>query len=671
MKKNISALLLTILLLITSACPSLASEKTDELIFFEPLQVKATKIEIKDTEATYATEIYTYEDIVQSGTKTIYEFLNQNTSINISTNFGNTFKQLIDIRGFGLQQGFGSVAISVNGRRLNNIDQNPQNLSFIPLRNIDRIEITKGSGSVVYGDGATAGSIQIYTRESTETSISASAGNFGRYNTAFNTGYSGDNFKVSILGDVIRKNGFSDPGPDGNRDTGESNNYKGRLDYMLTETSDFFIELQTTDQEYRNVEPITLSTFENNPGSNFKTNAGATDLNNFLEHSDIINLGGTNKFGNNLEASLNYSHEDRSLVTSNHQVYDTNIIDGNIKYNDGPLTLVAGGQSWSGKRRCDTCSASGTATKKNKGLFIQGNYKLESTTLSLGARREWVDYEFNTISDSEKFEAFDIGINRSFNKNLSMFSNFNYAFQTPNVDYFFDFNGNFNGFIETATSATLNIGLNHITNKNRLKITVFGSKLHDEIYFNPRTFANTNIDRSSKYGIELQNNYSYDKSLSFSLNYAYIRAIIDREDSIIAPKSSFSNRCINNCAGNEIPGVSNHNLTFAANYSPTEFSKIILTQNFRSRSYGLNDYSNTEGQKTKAHITTDLMYRYSITNYNDNKVSNNWNYVPRNIDITAKVENLFERSHGVWVADDNIYASNFTRNWSLGAEFKF
>ena len=297
MKKNISALLFTILLLITTACPSLAAEKTDELIFFEPLQVKATKIEIKDTEATYATEIYTYEDIVQSGTKTIYEFLNQNTSINISTNFGNTFKQLIDIRGFGLQHGFGSIAISVNGRRLNNIDDNPQNLSFIPLRNIDRIEITKGSGSVVYGDGATAGSIQIYTRESTETSISASAGNFGRYNSAFNTGYSGDNFKVSILGDVIRKNGFSDPGPDGNRDTGESNNYKGRLDYMLTETSDFFIELQTTDQEYRNVEPITLSTFENNPGSNFKTTVGATDLKNFLEHSDIINLGVTTSLG--------------------------------------------------------------------------------------------------------------------------------------------------------------------------------------------------------------------------------------------------------------------------------------------------------------------------------------------------------------------------------------
>ena len=47
MKKNISALLFTILLLITTACPSLAAEKTDELIFFEPLQVKATKVEIK------------------------------------------------------------------------------------------------------------------------------------------------------------------------------------------------------------------------------------------------------------------------------------------------------------------------------------------------------------------------------------------------------------------------------------------------------------------------------------------------------------------------------------------------------------------------------------------------------------------------------------------------
>jgi len=670
MKKFITTLACIFAMLINLPHLALAAEnkETSEEIIFEPLTVKATKTEVKDTEATFASEVYTHEEIIESGATSLYDFLNQNTSVIAQPNFGNPFQQALDLRGFGLSSGFESVVISVNGRKVNNIDLAPQNLSFIPIQNIERIEITKGSGSVIYGDGATAGSIQIYTRDSTETSIAASVGNFGRYTSTINTGFSSEKIKFSAFGDTYNQRGFSDPGPDGNRDNGEKYSYKVKLQYSPTESSEVFIEKDATDLEYRYPNALTQATFESNPGSSFKTTVGPTNFTHQLEDSDNISLGGKTKLGEHFEATFNFFHHDKDVVFSssssnNLRIYDTNVLDGNIKYLNGPWTVIAGGQSWDGERRCDSCFTPGTAEKKNTGLFVQGYYEFASTTLSLGARKEWVDFTFNTNNDSESFESIDIGFNHSLSDQLNLFSNFNYAFQTPDVDMFFDSSGNFNGFIETAKVKTLNIGLNHITPKSKIKLVLFGSKLEDEIYFNPITFKNTNIDRSSKYGVELQNQYSFNDSWSASLNYSYIRAIIDREDSNL--------NCTNRCAGNEIPGVSNHNLTFGINYDPTKFSRIILAQNYRSDSYSLNDFANSLSQKNKAYIRTDLSYRHSFKKADGGKLWNGWGFSPRQIDFSAKVENLFERSQGVWLKNDAVWPTNFTRNFFFGAEFKF
>ena len=131
----------------------------------DPVIVTATKVKTKDVKATYASEVYYRQEIVQSGAKSVIDFLNQNTSVVIMSNSGNRLTPKIDMRGFGTVDGYKNLVITVNGHRMNNIDSSPQDLSSIPINNIERIEITKGSGSVIFGDGAQSGSIQIYTRD--------------------------------------------------------------------------------------------------------------------------------------------------------------------------------------------------------------------------------------------------------------------------------------------------------------------------------------------------------------------------------------------------------------------------------------------------------------------------------------------------------------------------
>ena len=69
----------------------------------DPVIVTANKVKTQDTKATYASEVYSREDIEKSGALTIYDFFQQNTSAAIMPSYGNTFNQMIDIRGLDLR----------------------------------------------------------------------------------------------------------------------------------------------------------------------------------------------------------------------------------------------------------------------------------------------------------------------------------------------------------------------------------------------------------------------------------------------------------------------------------------------------------------------------------------------------------------------------------------
>ena len=67
-------------------------------------------------------------------------------------------------------QGFGETGplntlVLVDGRRVNEIDLSGVDWTQIPLDQIERIEIVRGSGSVLYGDNAAAGVINIITKK--------------------------------------------------------------------------------------------------------------------------------------------------------------------------------------------------------------------------------------------------------------------------------------------------------------------------------------------------------------------------------------------------------------------------------------------------------------------------------------------------------------------------
>ncbi len=112
--------------------------------------------------------VVTAEDIVNSTATNVAEILSTRSGIHVSDISGNKRNYSVDLRGFG-ESTSQYILLMVDGRRVNLDDLSGADWNTIPLDRIARIEIIRGSrGTVLYGDNATAGVINIITKEGSD-----------------------------------------------------------------------------------------------------------------------------------------------------------------------------------------------------------------------------------------------------------------------------------------------------------------------------------------------------------------------------------------------------------------------------------------------------------------------------------------------------------------------
>lgn len=630
--------------------PAFSADNID----LDEITVKANRFEHKESETTYASEIHTAEQIERSGATTLYDFLTQQTSLNVSPNIGNRATPAINMRGFGNENGYQNVAITIDGQRLNNIDLQPALLAGIPLNNIERIEISKGSGSVIYGDGATAGAIQIYTKAKTGVTLNTSLGNFGQKNHSVSAGISEEFIDLSANLAHDSYDGYSKKDASGHKDQFTSNSQNAKIKIKPTDFVRFFAEGTSSRNDIRYVNPITKAQFKDDP----KQANGTYNHQSF--DTDQWQLGAEWDILKNLQLRAVHFNEDKfsefisATPSTANSIYKSNDI--SLRYLADNFSVIAGYQDFDGERKrfSDFFGVtSDKTTKKNEAIYIQGELKVADLTFSAGARDESVRYNFKPVinpfstaaaKEKQDIDAWDIGVNYRVTPTLSIFSNYNLAYQAPDIDRLFGFGFGFNGFIEPAKARTFNIGLNHSTDRNRLKVTTFYTKLEDEIFLDVATFLNTNIDKSHKYGFEIQDYFQLNDQLSTSVIYNYTRAKIDREDSGAGAYN-----------GKDLPGVPKHSVVANLNWQFYANAHLNLNHTWRSRAYAFNDLENNFDQRQSAYETTNIALSYQY----------------KNMQFYTSINNLFEHENSVQVADDSIYPVDFVRTWRIGMKADF
>ncbi len=139
-------------------------EKQEDVIEIERIVVTASRTSEEIKNASKFTTIIDEEDIRESNAQTITDILRSQAGIEIRDYTGTGKTVNVDMRGFG-ETGPSNMLVLIDGRRANAIDLSNTDWSQISLSQVERIEIVRGASSVLYGDNASGGVINIITKK--------------------------------------------------------------------------------------------------------------------------------------------------------------------------------------------------------------------------------------------------------------------------------------------------------------------------------------------------------------------------------------------------------------------------------------------------------------------------------------------------------------------------
>ena len=616
----------------------------------EPITITSTAIETNELQAADAIEVYTAQDIEKAHVQSVYEFLNKATSIFTTNAYGNPFMQKIDMRGFGVGDGYQNIVVTVNGRKMNNIDMVPQLLSSISPSSIEKIEIIKSSGIVLGGDGANAGAINIITKQNNDKEFTSYVGSYGLVDGAFYVGHADEKTSVNLSGEIQKSDGIRHIDTNGNKDKNRFSTLALNIAFNPTDNLEFHLEGRTTKTDVTYMSTMTLDEYKSDP-----TQVGtAWGWPGFSTHqkydSDVINTGLTYNINEKLSLNIDLARElkESNYITyASKTKYEQSSFSANLDYKSDLYSVKMGVDGFDNSLNLTNTQVTNLQlSKTNQAAFISSQFYLNNLSLKAGYRYE--NSRFEKVNDTEKnynLHGVELGVNYLLDKQSSIFVNYSHSYHSAEVDRLFSyFTGGFTGYVEPSKANSYTLGYSNITDRNKLKLSVFYIDMKNEIYYSPSSYSNKNIDESHKYGFELYNNFIMTDAFNIVLNYNYVKSIIDKEID-----------GLNNYTNKQLPGVSNHNLKLTLNYLPNKHTTLSLTKVYRSDAYAAEDFGNNFSQKQEAYNTTDIAVTYKKDDY----------------EFFAKVNNIFNQKNGIWIHDDAIYPTNYTTTAKVGFKLKY
>nr|WP_318659203.1 TonB-dependent receptor [uncultured Treponema sp.] len=168
-----------------TAVSSISVISAQENIEDDVITVNADKVEQALDTSIERKTIVSDEEIKKSGAKNVGDALKSLPEINVSGATAGNATESVSMQGLGN----GYVKIMIDGVTVSTDLSGSTPVFNIPVENIERIEITKGADSVLYGSQSMGGSINIITKKNADESASGK--------------------KIKISGSVTEEGGFS------------------------------------------------------------------------------------------------------------------------------------------------------------------------------------------------------------------------------------------------------------------------------------------------------------------------------------------------------------------------------------------------------------------------------------------------------------------------------
>ncbi len=589
------------------------------------------------------------EDIARSPARTLPELLSERAGVAARDLYGNNGAGAsVDLRGYGATASQNTL-ILVDGQRLSDIDLTSVQWSAIPLSSVERIEIVRGAGAVQYGDGASAGVINIITRSPLAKGITAEASlRMGSYSTVegqLSAGYANGTFGIN--GSVY---GYASDGYRANN-RNEQQNQSLNLRWAGASTT-LDVRAGTDKRDLRlpgarRVQPSSgLNEYLADPrgaqtpldyASRDGGRAGAT-----LSHriGDVeLTLGGDYRVKDQrayfdqsgFPSSRDDNLEMRSLAPRARIPFST----GALRH---VLTIGADWHSWRyDSRRSPRVENLGQpvnrvrVSRDNSAFHVQDAIEYGATQVVIGARGERASYEARDTLDrtapgfaantaapavdrTQRVHAWELGLRRAFSAQWSAFARAGRSFRLVNVDEIYETDAAFaNQFqlLRPQRALTHEAGASWRSGRHALRATLFATDVTDEIHLDPFStgVGNTNLPPSRRRGIELDGAWQAMPRLRLAGAYTFTDA---RFLQGTLPGSAFAIGTNLDITGKRVPLVPAHKLTVGLTWDATARTRLSGVVSAASSQVMDNDEPNTLGTRIPRYATADVKLSHEL-----------------------------------------------------------
>ena len=480
----------------------------------EPITVVSTnKTSQSIQNTTSKVTVITAEDIEENGYQTVSQAIG--TVAGISVNHAGGLGQATSF--FVRGSDSGKVLVLLDGMRLN--DPSTTNgtalLESLTTGNIEQIEIIKGGNNSIWGSNASAGVINIITKEAKDGLHGSLALGYGSYKTkGIDTDlmYKDEKITAQVIASYLKTDGFSALAPRSAEDDGyENKNYNIKLGYAFNQSNRINVtyNLIKTETEYDD-------------------SFSATQANDDYSHatSDESNIALDYYFTQgNYRATLHASkgEYDRDYYTTGfygdgHTVYRATLKEYALinaySYSNGKAVLGLEYKDIDGFNQFNTFPES-QADYSNKAVYFSNIYNINDNTLLESNLR------YDNYSEFDNKTTYKIGLkhHHNFLDGFTTSANYYTSYDTPSSYQLA--NAIFGTSLKPSYTKGFEISAEY---KELLSITYFDNKVKDNIDYDMTNFGYYNVSGESKFsGLELSSSYAITAlNLNLSANYTHL-----------------------------------------------------------------------------------------------------------------------------------------------------
>jgi vitamin B12 transporter len=205
-------ILFSTLLLTSANAPALLAQTdpTQNSVDLPEMVVTATRSETPRKQLSKASTVYTRNDIERLQVKTLPELLRGTTGLDMTQTGGIGKQTSVFMRGTNADH----VLVLVDGIKVGSATLGSTPFEFVPIDQVERVEIIRGPQSSLYGSEAVGGVIQIFTRkggdsETPKFSLDAGGGSYDTYRVAGNVNGKWQNSWYSLGASSIGTEGIN------------------------------------------------------------------------------------------------------------------------------------------------------------------------------------------------------------------------------------------------------------------------------------------------------------------------------------------------------------------------------------------------------------------------------------------------------------------------------